>query len=114
MKETVGLFFVVNGKLLLHECPRSAALRYGDFLNDPMSHDEVWRAKYQRLYQVDFDYYPRGRILYDCVRNVTRIFYDSCAVKEARKLAEEYEAVELMQDEHYQCHMCQKGYPDTV
>ena len=38
----VGIFFVVKGNLLLHNCSLDKAEKYGDFLNYPKSHMEIW------------------------------------------------------------------------
>ena len=61
----VGIFFVVKGNLLLHNCSLDNAEKYGDFLNYPKSHMEIWDEYYYSKYKVDFDYYPRGRIIYN-------------------------------------------------
>lgn len=111
-QQTVGIFFVVNGHILLHTCAHAQAEQYGVFLNYSLSHDEVWRKEYQRHYGVAFDYYPRGRILYDQERHITRIFYDRCIEAEAQKISENYDSFELLLDEHYQCHQCYADYPE--
>ena len=71
----VGIFFFADGNLLLHTCPFSDALPYGDFLNYPLSHDDVWIKRYQAQYKVDFDYWPRGRIIYNTKENAYTVFY---------------------------------------
>ncbi len=114
MNKTVGVFFIVNGKTLLHTCGHDQAEVYGMFLNYPLSHDEVWRKEHRKQYAVDFDYYPRGRILYDMEHNITRIFHDRCIENEAINIASDYEFVELLLDEHYQCHQCHAKYPDLA
>lgn len=70
----VGLFFLVSGELLLHRCFLEKAEVYGDFINYPYSHDEIWEKHYREKYQVDFDFYPRGRIVYNKKDN-HNIFY---------------------------------------
>lgn len=108
----VGIFFCVKGEVLLHTCPFDMAEVYGEFLNFPQSHAEVWERAYQRRYHVDFDYFPRGRIIYNTVRQAYSVYYDACAAREAKKLAERLQpaAVHLLRDEHYQCHQCNRYY----
>lgn len=81
----VGLFFVVRSDLLLHSCTLNEAEPYGDFLNYALSHDKVWREHYQIKYCVDFDYFPRGRIIYNKEKQLYLLYYDGCIEKEAKK-----------------------------
>ena len=43
----VGIFWLVNGRLLFDSTPLSKAERYGDHLTHPPSHIDVW-TQYQR------------------------------------------------------------------
>ena len=61
----VNLFFKVNNKFLIHKCENEVAEKYGDFLNFPESHMEIWEKFYAKKYHVDFDYFPRGRVVYN-------------------------------------------------
>lgn len=108
----VGIFFLANGGLLLHTCPFVEALSYGDFLNYPFSHDDVWMKHYQAVYKVDFDYWPRGRIIYNTKTGVYTVFYDSCMAKQISPLVQSLgnQKVVLKKDEHYQCHQCNPHY----
>jgi hypothetical protein len=108
----VGLFFVADGKLLMHKCAVAVCDKYGDFINYPESHDEVWQREYAAKYGVDFDYYPRGRILYNVRTNKFLIYHDPCIANIAeslRKLYPESQCVTVL-DEHYQCHHCNPDY----
>lgn len=112
LENRVGLFFVVNEELLLHSCTLEEAELYGIFANYPLSHDKVWRTKYQRKFGVDFDYFPRGRIVYNKEKQLYLLYYDSCIEEEAKqmqKLFPEGRCI-LSRDEHYQCHSCNHGY----
>lgn len=112
MVNRVGIFFCVEGKLLLHSCSLEDAAPYGDFLNYPMSHDEVWARNYQHRFKVDFDYWPRGRVIYNRAENKYLLYYDQCMEAQARALAKCFGdvSVELQRDEHYQCHGCNPNY----
>ena len=68
-----GLFFVVDGEWLLHMRALEEAEPYGDFHGYPENHDDVWQREYAHKYQVDFDYFPRGRIVSTCVSGSLRI-----------------------------------------
>ena len=108
----VGLFFVVKGKLLLHECNFEEAEEYGDFLNYPLSHMEVWEKFYSKIYHVDFDFYPRGRIIYNTKTQEYYLYYDRCLQGKLEELQHRLEGkkVKLSRDFHYQCHFCNKNY----
>lgn len=108
----VGLFFLAEGNLLLHTCALEEAAAYGDFLNYPLSHDAVWLKHYQKKYEVDFDCYPRGRIIYHAVKKEYLLYYDRCMAEKANEMAECFgeSTVLLVQDEHYQCHGCNPDY----
>ena len=108
----VGLFFLANNNLLLHTCALSEAQPYGIFLNYPYSHDLIWRKHYQQTYHVDFDYWPRGRIIYNTATQTYSLFYDACMADTAQEMAKafDHEKVLMMRDEHYQCHRCNAFY----
>lgn len=108
----VGLFFVADGRLLLHTCTLDNAERYGDFVNYPESHDEVWQREYAAKFGVDFDYYPRGRIVYNRTAEVYRLYHDPCVADTAellRRLYPEGKCTAAL-DEHYQCRNCNPDY----
>ena len=108
----VGIFFLARGKLLLHTCTFDEASSYGDFLNYPFSHDDVWTKHYQARYKVDFDYWPRGRIIYNTKTGAYTVFYDRCMEDSVFIIAQSLKSqnISLRQDEHYQCHTCNPYY----
>ena len=108
----VGLFFVVNNKLLLHSCTLEEAEKYGDFLNYPESHMQIWDKYYYNKYKVDFDYFPRGRIIYNIKENIYYIYYDKCLEDSIREmnLIKENKNVKYLKDIHYKCSNCNKNY----
>ena len=107
-----ALFFFVKGELLFHNCTLETAEAYGDFLNYPLSHFDVWDEFYGGKYNVDFDYYPRGRVVYRKNDDTYLIYYDRCMESVIGHVAEKYEGkkIELNYDEHYQCHLCNEYY----
>lgn len=108
----VGLFFYVEGNFLFHGCKLNGAETYGDFLVYPESHMDVWDKEYWGTYGVDFDYYPRGRIVYRKTDDTFMIYYDRCIGEEIQKLVDRYDGVRVLldYDEHYQCHICNLDY----
>ncbi len=110
--KSVGLFFVAEGALLLHTCPLSEAEHHGIFYNFPESHMRVWNRLYAKKYDVDFDYYPRGRILYRETDDTFLIYKDRCIGGEFddRLTAACGGKWIFAEDEHYSCHGCLDGY----
>lgn len=107
----VNVFFYVNGKFLVSECENEKSEKYGDFLNYPKSHMEVWEEKYYNKYKVDFDYFPRGRVVYNLKEKCYYIYHDKC-IKDLSEILERYknENYKILEDFHYQCHKCNKNY----
>lgn len=112
LQNRVGMFFCVKGKLLLYTCTFDEAVPYGDFLNYPLSHDAIWSKYHQKENCVDFDYWPRGRLIYNRTENRFLLYYDTCAELQARELMKMFDDanVSLERDEHYQCHGCNPAY----
>jgi len=108
----IGLFFMVNGKLLLHTCTLSDGEVYGDFINYPESHYTIWQCEYAHIYGVDFDFFPRGRVIFNRVKNIYLLYHDLCIATEADALRERYPVGKCVTglDEHYKCHMCNENY----
>ena len=108
----VGLFFVVDGRIILYACPLERAARYGDYLDYPHSHDAMWRKLQQTKYGVDFDSYPRGRVVFSVPENRYVISHDRCCAVAARLLVRSYAPgrADSRTDEHYQCHSCNPRY----
>ena len=107
----VNIFFYVNGKFLVSECENEKSEKYGDFLNYPRSHMEVWDEKYYNKYHVDFDYFPRGRVVYNVKEKCYYIYCDKC-IEDLSEILEQYknEKYKILRDFHYQCHKCNKNY----
>ncbi len=107
-----SLFFCVNGELLFHGCSLAEGEEYGDFLNYPHSHYKIWEENYKQRYKVDFDYYPRGRVVYRKSDDSYLIYFDKCMEEFITAVTEKYtdKSTILCYDEHYQCHMCNEYY----
>lgn len=108
----VGLFFFVEGKFLFSACNINNAEDYGDFKVYPKSHNDIWNAKYYDKYKVDFDYYPRGRVVYRKTDDTYLVYYDQCIEDKIGTIVNSLGNVKYMLslDEHYKCHMCNENY----
>lgn len=107
----VCLFFVINNKFLIHKCKDEEAEKYGDFLNYPESHMEIWDKLYAKKYGVDFDYFPRGRVVYNIKEDCYYIYHDKC-IKDLSLILQEFtdKKYKICSDFHYQCSKCNKHY----
>jgi hypothetical protein len=112
----IGPFFRVRGKLKAQTISLTEAEDYGDYLTTSVSHDEVWRKIFGRGAAVDFDYFPRGRVVYNKRTERYTVYIDKCL--DTPELIEEIAAAFGLQDsvynvefdEHYQCHGCNRHY----
>lgn len=112
----IGVFFFIEGKFAFSGCEISEAENDGDFLIFPKSHSDVWnKYKYlrfknlQNLQQViDYDYYPRGKVIYRQSDETFIIQYDKCVECEINRISDYYidYKIILESDEHYCCHEC--------
>ena len=107
----VCLFFVIKDQFLIHKCENEIAEKYGDFLNFPESHMEIWEKFYQKKYGVDFDFFPRGRVVYNIKEDCYYIYHDKC-IKDLMPILKEYknQNYKICEDYHYQCSKCNKNY----
>lgn len=104
----VALFFVVDGQILLHKCRLENAEHYAEMRNYPRSHMDVWERHYKLKYNKDFDFYPRGRVIYDMRKDEFKIFYDTCCAKQAFKIRMMLgnRTCILKDDSNYNCSIC--------
>ena len=116
MNGYVGLFYFINDDIFPHTCNLLNAVQYGDFLTYPKSHDYIWRCDYYNKYFVDFDYYPRGRVVYNQKIKLFTVYIDKDLnkLKLITKIIQSFKIDEdiykIDYDEHYQCHKCNKNY----
>lgn len=112
LQNQVCLFFYVNGRFLIHGCTLDEAEEYGDFLIYPGGHFDIWDKEYANRYHVDYDYFPRGRVAYNRVKQEFQILFDRCIADKMPQFAEERytTAYTLGLDAHYRCHRCNRGY----
>lgn len=109
----VCLFFCINRSFKVHTCILEEAEDSGSFLNFPESHLKIWDKEYATKYPgIDFDYFPRGRVVYRKEDDTYLIYYDRCIGEGIEAIVSLYDGrkVELHLDEHYQCADCNPDY----
>ena len=109
----VCIFFCINRKFKIHTCQPDEAEDSGSFLNYPHSHLKIWDKYYSKQYpKIDFDYYPRGRVIYRKEDDTYLIYYDKCIGEGIEAIVSLYKGknVVLSLDEHYKCANCNKEY----
>ncbi len=122
----VGTFFVVKDELFIESTPLSSAESYGDdFLIHRGSHASFWKQVIkvkESLSGTSYDYFPRGRVLFNIKEGRYWIYVDPCIHTDPRMMAEvvsEFhlpeEKIEIRLDSHCKCHTCNSQYvPDVV
>jgi hypothetical protein len=107
---------LVDGKLVIDSTPLNEAERYGDFLNHPKGHDEVWE-RLQRLGKVPADIpyeeCPRGRVVFGTKSESFILYADKCILNRQDLIAQIEAALHLPlgktkedSDPHYCCFTC--------
>lgn len=112
----IGLFFYVRGRLIPYRIAPEQAEVYGDFLTSSISHDAVWQKGIGADIPVDFDCFPRGRVVYNTREQNYMVYIDSC-LNTPEHIAEIIQGFGLADcsyaigfDQHYQCHQCNREY----
>lgn len=119
----VGIFWLINNELYFDGTPIREAESYGDFLVHTEDHFNYWEdhlsSKNSPIYLLaknkDYDYYPRGRVVYSIKDDKYYVYVDKCIkedkIKEIVKLMHfPKDKVKILNDHHYQCSVCNKNY----
>jgi len=115
----VGIFWLVNGKLIVDITPISHAESYGDCLGHAKSHLEYW-TELQRanLIPQDAEYEdsPRGRVVFNTTTGQYIFYADKCIREKSKvvhKILRDFALPEdgtvLTGDGHYRCRVCLYG-----
>ena len=105
--------------ILYDSCPINNADTYGDFKICNTDHYSYWKKiqkTYPRLKIVDYDFYPRGRVVYNTKTDKYHLILDRCIQDENAidLIIDEFKLpkkdVIIMNDEHYKCHKCNESY----
>jgi hypothetical protein len=73
----VGIFWLIDGKLVADSIPWRQADIYGGFYNGKNDHATFWATLQRLLPQwkgVKYTDYPRGRVLYDSMEDVFLVY----------------------------------------
>lgn len=118
----VGIFFRVSEAFLIDAVSVDAAEPYGDALQYSGHYDYhealLPRTSVEYRFKAhDYDYYPRGRVVYFPKLNQFTLYTDPCLTKEelGRLLAMfglDVQKVSVANDEHYRCAGCNKFYAE--
>lgn len=126
----MGLFFYVEGELVILSTPLSEGENDGDFINDPRGHSDCWEAlrtepdnsTVRRNRAKSYDFYPRGRCLYRVRDDRYLLYVDRCILRKADVIEEIIRLFHIPRgktdvelDLQYQCAACNPHYvPDDV
>jgi hypothetical protein len=83
-RPSVGIFFVVDSKLLSDRTPVAEGEVYGDFRIHERGHDTYWEMLRHRgtvPQDSEYDDYPRGRVAYNTKTGKYSLFLDRCILK---------------------------------
>lgn len=116
----VGPFYVIDNVVFVDtEEVRDLEVGPGGFKDSDNTHYDYWsvlRRLYPELRNVDYDYYPRGRVVYSSKEDKYYVYLDKCLknMKNINSILSELKLptrkVEISDDEHYQCHNCNENY----
>lgn len=117
----VGIFFLIDGIVLRDSLPVEKAEPYGNNIEHG-GHYDYWlnllptNAAESAFKAHAYDYYPRGRIVYNRKQQQAKLYIDRCINKAAIKLIHQDFALpdntKIGYDTHYQCHRCNPDYID--
>src|ERR1039458_6514089 len=117
----VGIFWVVNGEMLIDSTPLSEAEPYGDHLTHPRGHAEVWEAFQQSGTvppDVEYEEPPRGRVMFNTKTQRFTLLAHRCIFREKSVVRKIMSALhlprntQLDEDSHYRCSSCSRRKVD--
>ena len=120
-KPRLGIFWLVDGKLLIDSAPLSECEQYGDHLNYPGSHIHVWeqwRQVGKAPAESEYEEFARGRVMCDTKAKRFTLLADRCILNRKELIAEIKKALclpkqtSLGTDSHYRCFHCLHGNAD--
>ena len=112
----VGIFFFVNGDIVLDMVSLEQGELYGDTIGFS-DHYDYWQTlapqnSTEQLFKNHaYDYFPRGRVVYLKKSSSFRLYADRCIKKaDIKKVAATFQlpAYRLVHLEHYQCSRCNR------
>lgn len=117
----LGIFWLVDGKLLIDSTQLSECEQYGDHLNYPGSHIDVWE-QWKRIGKApaesEYEEFARGRVICETKTKKFTLLADRCILKRKELIAEIRKQLclpkqtSLGTDSHYRCFHCLHGNAD--
>lgn len=115
---SVGPFYVIGTRVISANDPIRDVLPIGDSKDSDNSHYKLWKALQRNnpsLKKFDYDYMPRGRVVYNVKTREFNIMIDSDITDEdVKNIADEFGipsgSYKVLHDEHYKCHLCNQDY----
>ena len=117
----IGIFFVVDGALIGDTLSVEQCQRYGDHAEHGAHYDYWSKLKPTTAAESSFkshsyDYYPRGRVVFDVKHQQAKLYLDHCidtAVLAAISVTFELPSnTRVCYDEHYKCYQCNQMFID--
>jgi hypothetical protein len=113
----VGIFWLLDDSRLIFETSLlSVAEKYGDCVTHPRSHIDVWTELQmggQVAADVEYEAYPRGRVVYDTRIDCFVIMADRCILSRKELMRRIRASMDLTgrrteasADSHYRCSRC--------
>jgi hypothetical protein len=112
---SVGIMYLVKGKLLIDSTPLAQAGRYGDFAIHERSHISFWNelVRSGRVPDSEYEEFPRGRVAYDIKAGKFILLADECILnrkgivgKILSRLQIPPKSTDVSTDSHYRCFRC--------
>lgn len=105
----ISLFFLVDGNLLIDKMHYSNAKQEGNIFKHPKSHKELWDELYKDKYKVEYDFYPRGEVIYKVWSDTYIVYKDPCIEKsyiDNRITLYEKSKYTIIDDDRFVCEAC--------
>jgi hypothetical protein len=119
---SVGIFWVIGGKLVIDSTPLSQAEPYGVHLSHLGGHLEVWTMLQQKgtvPSDIEYEEAPRGRVIYNANTGRFSFLADKCILRDKIMLTKIMSELHLPSentdkgtDAHYRCSSCLRGRAD--
>jgi hypothetical protein len=113
----IGIFYYFDQHVHARPEALGKAEVYGELKTTSFSHLEFWENELKKNMPWDYDYFPRGRVVYGLKSRKYTLYIDRCLndPEIIRSIAAEFglsgkNGVGVRFDEHYQCHRCNRDY----
>lgn len=119
----IGIFFVVDGVVLSDSVLLDMGQPYGDHIEHGGHYDYWLQLVPSGAVEAAFkghayDYYPRGRVVYDSVSMRAKLYADRCIGKTTLSTISEIfglpQDARSSYDGHYQCQGCNRSFVDDM